>query len=131
MKGELAPFLLAARFTSFLGPGTHTTAPVDVSAYDYAAFEFWRGPLAGSGSTFIAYFEQADEPGGDPPTPGDPPAPPWFIRGSSVSAVGQSDLVTFDLTMKYLRMRIYLTGEESGVTVFAVGSLRRRIPLIG
>jgi hypothetical protein len=131
MKGELDPLILAARYTSFLGPGTHTTAPVDVSNYDHAAFEFWRGNLAGTSATFKTYFEQADEPGPDPAIAGDPPEGAWFQVGSTITTANASELITFDLTMRYLRMRVYLTTYEAAITLFAVGSIRKRIPNIG
>ena len=131
MRGELAPLVLAARFTSFLGPGIHTTAPMDVSAYDRAVFEFWRGHLAGSGADFKAFFEQADTPGPDPAAWDDDPVNPWSSLITPIVAVNTSALVEFDLTQRYLRMRIGLDGDEAAITLFAVGSLRKRIPLIG
>lgn len=131
MKGELAPFVLAARFTSFLGPGIHTTAPMDVSGYDRAVFEFWRGHLAGSGSSFKAFFEQAETPGPDPEFWNSDPRNPWSILGTAYPDTNTTALVALTLTKRYLRMRIGLDGVESAITLFAVGSLRKRIPLVG
>jgi hypothetical protein len=135
VKGELAPLVLAARFTSFLGPGVHTTAPLDVSAFDRAAFEFWRGHLAGSEAGFKAFFEQADEPGPgpgplDPEYPLSDPVNPWTILGSSFDTFNTSSLVELVLTKRYMRMRVGLTGDEAAITLFAVGSIRKRVPKV-
>ena len=131
MKGELAPLVLAARFTSFLGPGVHTTAPLDVSGYDRAVFEFWRGNLAGASASFKAFFEQAETPGPDPASWNSDPLNPWSNLVTPLTTVNTSVLVTLTLTQRYLRMRIGLNGDEAAITLFAVGSLRKRIPLVG
>ena len=130
MIGELAPLVLAARFTSYLGPGIHSTAPLDVSAYDRAAFEFWRGSLAGTGADFKAFFEQADEPGPDPATTMGDPVSPWSNVITPITTPATNSLVTFNLTKRYLRLRIGLTGDEAAITLWAVGSLRKRVPMI-
>jgi hypothetical protein len=104
---------------------------VDVNGYDRAVFEFWRGNLAGTSATFKAFFEQADEPGGDPTVSPFDPVNPWSNIITPITTVNTSAIVEFDLTKKYLRLRVLLTEVEAAITLFAVGSIRRRVPQIG
>jgi len=121
MKGELVPVVMIPRFTSYLGVGTYTTVPLDISDFESITMEFWRGKLRSG--TFTAYLEQASEPWEDNSL--------W----SALSTINTADTSSFeDLTFSkvpYFRIRIVLadpTFLASGITCWAAGFLRKRIP---
>jgi len=134
MIGELVPLVMIPRFTSFLGPTTFSTNPLDVSEYERSHLEFWRGELAGSAgspvATFTAHFEEANEP--------DPPGGAWTIVPTPgfttpITTANANSLVTpLNFTKKYFRIRIVLTGTSTGhcgITCWAAGNLEKRIPV--
>ena len=123
MIGEIVPVVMLPRFTSYLGEGTYTTVPLDVSEYAGAAIEFWRGKLRSPATgTFAAYFEEASEPWGSDGA--------WSTL-DDFSTADASDLVEVEFSKKYFRIRIVLTDSTYhavGITCWAAGSLQRRIP---
>ena len=126
MIGELVPVVMLPRFTSYLGEGTYTTVPLDVSDYEGASLEFWRGKLRSPASgTFNAYFEEASEP----TMPND-----RWTQLASYSTADASVLVPLVFTKKFFRIRIELTDATNhgvGITCWAAGSLQKRIPMGG
>lgn len=122
MIGEIVPLVMIPRFTSYLGEGTYTTVPLDVSDYEGATLEFWRGQLRSPGTgTFTAYFEQASEPWADDTL--------WNVLATVTSANASSlETLTFS-RFPYFRVRIVLedaTYHAVGVTCWAAGFLRKR-----
>lgn len=128
MKGELVPLLMLPRFTSYVGPATYSTNPLDVSEYARANLEFWRGELAGSQvsptpSTFTAHFEGASEP--------DPAGGAWSAIVTAITSVNTYGIVELPLNRRFFRIRIVLTATPAGlcaITCWAAGNLERRIP---
>lgn len=128
MKGELIPLVMLPRYTSYLGEGTYTTVPLEVTDFAGAALEFWRGPLAGKpqGATFAAYLEEAVEPS---PDPADPDG--WKVLAST-TADDATSLLKVAFSRRYLRFRVVLvadlTNGLAAITCWAAGSLERRMP---
>jgi hypothetical protein len=134
MIGPLVPVTMVPRFTSFVGPGTYVTVPLDVAAYESIALEYWRGvlgfdPSSGSPATrpsFAAYLEEAHDaylPDAD-----------WATLWSTTTP-NASGLVQVDLTRRFLRLRVVLASKTNpsvdnlvAITCWAAGSLVRRIP---
>jgi hypothetical protein len=129
MIGESVPLVMIPRFTSYVGPSTYSTNPLDVSEYAKANLEFWRGELAGSQvtppdqSTFTAYFEEASDP--------NPPSGNWTAIVTAITSVNTNSVVELPFTKKFFRIRIVLTATPAGlcaITCWAAGNLERRIP---
>ena len=126
MNGELLPLVMIPRFTSYVGEGTYTTVPLEISEFEGAAIEFWRGHLAGKaqGATFAAYLEEAFE--ASPPTLAD-----WTTLAST-TADNASNLYQVAFSQRYFRIRIVLvkdaTNGLAAITCWAAGTLERRIP---
>jgi hypothetical protein len=125
VKGELEPVVMIPRFTSYLGEGTYTTIPMEVSSFRRATLEFWRGTLVGTAgqTTFAAHFEQASE--------ADPPGG-WSAIVSSITTPNDSDLLDLEFSKAYFRIRIVLATDDvnnlAAITCWAAGSLERRVP---
>lgn len=122
MKGELVPVVLIPRFTSYFGTSEYATVAMDVTAFSSGVATFWRGKLAGGG-TFKLYTETSHDGyawfgypigGGGLPTPWDP--------GDDASVT-----VAIDVTRRFFRIRIVLTGSDPGVTCWMAGMLEYRI----
>jgi hypothetical protein len=118
VKGELEPVVLVPRFTSFIGSGSFTTAPLNLEPYSRATITIWRGYMPGTASpTFKIYFEDSHD------------AETWTAfnpSGESPSAVTPA-IVTCDLIRRWFRARVDLTGTNTGVTCWAVGLLEKRV----
>lgn len=131
MKGDLVPVVMIPRFTSYVGEGTYTTVPMDVSGFKSATLEFWRGLLHGTVGqvSFNAHFEEAAQP--SPPSASD-----WVALISPISAPNTSSLLPLTFTRQFFRIRIELatsddTNNLAAITCWAAGSLEKRIPLEG
>jgi len=119
MSGELVPLVLLPRYTTYAGAGTYTTIAMDVTEYQTAIVNAWRGVLNGAGATFGISFEESTDQvnwttctngsGGDP-------------------GPGSEAQYTPDLKKRWFRVKVVLTGTEP-VTVmcWAVGFLEMRI----
>ena len=120
MSGELVPLVLLPRYTTFTGAGTFTTIAMDVTEYQSAIINAWRGVLNGTGSpTFTISFEEStdqvswttctDGSGGDP-------------------TQNTEAQYTPTLKKRWFRAKVVLTGTEPvAVTCWAVGFLELRI----
>jgi hypothetical protein len=129
MKGELVPVVMIPRFTSYVGAGTYTTIPIDVSGFKLATLEFWRGQLLGTVGdvSFEANFEEASQ--ADPPSIND-----WHALVTAITAPNDSDLLTLEFTRQFFRVRIAMSygaasNKLTALTCWAAGSLERRIPM--
>ena len=118
MKGTLVPVALVPRYSSFFGPESYSTAPMNVEAYCKGTMTLWRGPLPGTTPTFLAYFEDSHD------------GLVWTPFNGSGEDPGENlaMVVRFDLQRRWLRVRVVLTGADSAVSCFAVGSLELRNP---
>jgi hypothetical protein len=118
MRGALVPVVLVPRYTSLVGSGTWTTIPLNVEEYCKGTITLWRGRMPGSGPpTFTAYFEDSHD--GVDWTP--------FDAGGEDPGADASDIVRFDLVRRWLRVRIVLTGTNTGVSCWAAGLFEKRV----
>lgn len=119
MSGELVPLVLLPRYTTFSGVNTFTTIAMDVTEYQSAIVNVWRGVLNGAGATVAFSFEESTDQvnwttctngsGGDP--------------GANSEAQ-----YTPELKKRWFRIKIETTGTEPViVTCWAVGFLEMRI----
>ena len=124
MTGPLVPLVLLPRFSSFVGQGGYSTAPLEVEAFEGGIVVFWRGPLVGGAvsSPFTAHIEESHD------------ALVWTtVTGTgpitTANAVGDFAL---GLKKRWLRVRVELAADNDGVVAISLwmtGSLRRRVPL--
>ncbi|MGE0190458.1 MAG: hypothetical protein AB7T63_00305 [Planctomycetota bacterium] len=117
MAGELVPLVLLPRFSSYVGDTTFTTIAMDVTDYQSAIINVWRGPMTGTTPTYdISFQESTDQDnwttctngtGGDP--------------GANTEAQ-----YTPTLAKRWFRAKIVLTGTDPAVSCWAVGFLELR-----
>ena len=119
MSGELVPLVLLPRYTTYAGAGTYTTIAMDVTEYQSAIVNVWRGILNGGGSTVAISFEESTNQvswttctngtGGDP-------------------GVNTETQYTPTLSKRWFRAKVVTTGSEVvSVMLWAVGFLEMRI----
>jgi hypothetical protein len=116
MAGELVPLVLIPRYTSYNGATDFTTIGMEVTDYEKALVNVWRGPLAGGGTFLVTFQESTDGTnwttcGGT--TPGDP--------GSETETQYQPEL-----TKRWFRVKITMTGTAPAVSCWALGFLQMR-----
>jgi hypothetical protein len=123
MSGLYVPLVMIPRFTSYVGQGTYTTAPLDVSEFAKFTLTVWRGPFVtgtGTGSGMSITFEQSDD------------AEMWttFSGISAITSANTSSIVTADLTMRWFRVKADMTEDNVNhvvaLTCWAIGNLERR-----
>ena len=116
MIGEAVPLVLLPRFSSFAGENTFTTAALRVSEYAKAYVSFWRGPL--KSGNFEARFQLSHD------------GQSWTTDSSigTIATVDRRDEYSVDLTKRWLRMEITLSGGFGGaISCWCTGLLEKRI----
>lgn len=117
MAGERVPVVLVPRFTTFVGASDFVPFVLDVTAYAALELTVWRAPLVGTTPIFRVFcYESIDRvlwsecsgPQGD--------EPPESVETPYV----------WQLTSRWLRLRLALGGTNPGVTCWAQGFLVRR-----
>lgn len=56
MAGELTPLVLLPRYSTYVGESTFMTIAMDVTEYEMAIVNCWRGKLLGTAPTFVMLF---------------------------------------------------------------------------
>ena len=117
MAGELVPLVLLPRFSTYAGDGTFTTIAMDVTEFQKAIVNVWRGKLLGTSTNFQIKFEESTDQdswttctngaGGDP--------------GADTEAQ-----YTPELNKRWFRAVITTTGTDPVVTCWGVGFLELR-----
>jgi hypothetical protein len=117
MAGELVPLVLIPRFSSYIGANTFVTVGMDVSDYEKAIVNVWRGNMTGTAPTFAISFEESTDQdswstcasgtGGDP--------------GANAEAQ-----YTPTLGKRWFRAKLILGGTQPAATCWAVGFLEQR-----
>jgi hypothetical protein len=109
MAGELVPLVLIPRYTTFTGAHAFTTIAMEVTDYQKAIVNVWRGTLTGGGAYAISFEESTDQ-----------------VRWTVCTSGGASDpgadaeaQYTPDITKRWFRCTLVLTS-------WAVGFLELR-----
>jgi hypothetical protein len=98
-----------------VGPGAFLGLPIDVSAYSRGQLSAWRGSLVGSGVSFGVRFDESTD------------RSTWFALTSSEDPGADTEgLYEFDLSMRWLRAVVNLSGSNPGVTCWVQGFLESR-----
>lgn len=126
MAGELVPLVMLPRYSTYAGATTLYTIAMDVSEYERAILNVWRGPLPDEEDCgFDMYFEESTDSihwtpcSGytNSPNPVDPDA-------------NTEEQYVPDLKKRWFRIKLELTTVDPYpfpiVTCWAVGFLERR-----
>jgi len=121
MAGNLVPLVMVPRYSAYCGATDYTTIAMDVTAYENAILNVWRGPLIGTSSpTFaIAFEESTDQVSWSACSVSPTPATPPLADNTEVQFVAT-------LKKRWFRVKITLTGTAVGVTCWVVGFLEER-----
>lgn len=118
MAGELVPLVLLPRYTTYAGTGNFTTIGMDVTEYDSAIINMWRGPAVGTGVTFGATFEESTDQDN------------WTTCGNTTanSDPGASTEAQYKptLTKRWFRVKVAVAGAGPVVSCWAIGHLVMR-----
>lgn len=126
MAGELTPLVLQPRYTTYVGASTGTvgkefvTIAMDVTDFQSAILNCWRGKMIGTSPTFgLTFQESADQVN-------------WTTcGGTNVSAYDPGEetegQATATLTKQWFRVKVVLGGTSPAATCWAVGFLERRL----
>ena len=121
--GLYVPLVMIPRFTTYIGQGTYTTAPLDVSAYSSFSLTVWRGPLVsgtGPGAGLNIVFQDSDD------------TEVWAQLAPTpiVSAGPASTAVSCPLIRRWMRLKLTLTENPTdhivALTCWAIGNLELR-----
>jgi hypothetical protein len=117
MAGNLVPLVLIPRYTTYAGASVFTTIAMDVTEYEKALVNAWRGKLIGTAPTFDITFEESTDQqqwttctngtGGDP--------------GEETE-----DQYTPELKKRWFRAKVTLTGTNPVAACWAIGFLELR-----
>ena len=116
MAGVLVPLVLVPRYTTYHGATTFTTIGMEVTDYEKALVNVWRGPLSGGGSYTVTFEESTDGTSWSTctgATPGDP-------------GLETETPYAPELNKRWFRIKITLTGTDPTVTMWAIGFLQMR-----
>jgi hypothetical protein len=124
VNGELTPLVLLPRYTTYVGASTagkeFVTIAMDVTDFQNAIVNSWRGKLIGSSPTFALTFQESTD------------QVTWSTcTGTNVSAYdpgeeleGQSVAA---LTKQWFRIKVVLGGTNPAGSCWAAGFLERRL----
>jgi hypothetical protein len=117
MAGTLVPLVMLPRYSTYAGANTYTTIGMDVTDYERAILNVWRGTMTGSAPTFAISFEESTDQevwstctngsGGDP--------------GANTEAQ-----YTPDLKKRWFRVKLVIAGTNPVGTCWAIGFLEQR-----
>jgi hypothetical protein len=120
MAGELVPLVMLPRYTTLAGASTFTTIAMDVTDYQTAILNIWRGRLI-TDTTFAVTCEESTD------------QETWSTcAGTNVSAYdpGQETEGQASATIKkrWFRVKVVLatTGDPPHASCWAVGFLEQR-----
>ena len=131
MAGELVPLVMLPRYSVFVGKLTgsdlgYTTIAMDVSDYQNAILNVWRGVLLGTTApSFDMYFEESTDQvawTNCSVTTTDSGPPYHLADKTEIQYIAA-------LSKRWFRMRIALGGTttDTEITCWAVGFLEQRI----
>jgi len=119
-QGELVPLVLLPRYTSYVGASTFVTIAMDVTEYQTAIVNIWRGKLTGSSPTILLTFQESTDQVN------------WTTcAGTNVAAYdpGQETegQASATIAKRWFRVQVVLGGTSPAGTCWAVGFLEQRL----
>ena len=118
MAGELVPLVLIPRYSTLSGAGDFTTVAMDVTQYERAIVNVWRGELVGTSPTFGVTFEESTD------------QTTWSTCSGSPSGgdPGQDTEQQWQPTLqkRWFRIKVAMGGTGPVGTCWAVGFLEER-----
>jgi hypothetical protein len=119
--GEIVPAILIPRFTSWVGPGTYTTAPMAVEDFAWSQVTLWVGPLLGGAASnpLGIYFEESHD------------AYNWSWMLGPMTATDTAATYPLVFSKRWFRVRVVLAANAEGIvaiTGWMNGAFRRRVP---
>lgn len=120
MAGELVPLVLLPRYTTYAGDTNFTTIAMDVTQYENAILNVWRGKIVGTtGSPAVTFtFEESTDQDS------------WTTcSGTSPGDPGENSEAQFTLTLKkrWFRVKVVLGNADNVLSCWAVGFLEERL----
>lgn len=119
MAGELVPLVMLPRYSTFAGATTFYTIWMDVTEYQKAILNVWRGPMPTDTDFELSFEESTDQVSATSCAGVTNPVDP---------GVDTEDQYTPDLKKRWFRVKLKLTtaGAFPSVSCWAVGFLERR-----
>ena len=116
MAGELVPLVMMPRFSTYAGATTFYSIWMDVSEYEKAILNVWRGPM--SVGTFALTCEES--------TDGIVPSNCAGVTWPEDPTADAEEQYIVTLKKRWFRTKLVLTGSGVTVSCWAVGFLERR-----
>lgn len=121
MAGELTPLVMLPRFTTLAGAATFTTIAMDVTDYQTAILNFWRGKMVANTTFAVTCEESTDQE-------------TWTTcAGTNCSGFDPGELTedqaSATLKKRWFRLKVVLAGTGGAypeATCWAVGFLEDR-----
>jgi len=119
-EGELVPLVMLPRFSTYSGQTSFVTVAMDVTEYQNAILNVWRGPVTNAG-TFKIFFEESTD------------QVTWSTcAGTSGTGEDPGDNTelqyTAQLKKRWFRVKITIgASADASVTCWAVGFLEQRL----
>ena len=130
MAGELVPLVLLPRYTTYagkVGSDYFTTIAMDVTQYETAIVNFWRGNIIGTAPTpptepILVKFEESTDQVSWSECAGSP-------DGSTIDYPNENVEIQYTLTLKkrWFRIKVQLYSATNVVSCWAVGFLEERL----
>jgi len=119
MAGELVPLVLLPRHSTYAGATDFTTIAMEVTDYEQAIVNLWRGPLLGTAPTFAATLQESTDQQN------------WSdCSGTNTSAYdpgsGTEGQMTATLKKRWFRIKVTLAGTSPVASCWALGFLQMR-----
>jgi len=118
MAGELVPLVLLPRYTTYAGDTQFTTIAMDVTEFQNAILNCFRGDLIGTAPTIGLTFQESTDQVTWSTCSGTTPA--WDPGPTE-------DQVTAALTKRWFRVIVQLGGIDNIATCWIVGFLEERL----
>ncbi|MCE9637714.1 MAG: hypothetical protein K8T90_18600 [Planctomycetes bacterium] len=130
MAGELVPLVLLPRYTTYAGndlggtPYYFTTIALDVTQYQNAIINMWRGKIVGTAGTppLKVWFQESTDQDSWTVCAGSPGGAAGGDPGENTEAQ-----YTLELKKRWFRIRIELQGDNNVLSCWAVGFLEERL----
>jgi len=118
MAGELVPLVLLPRYSAYSGAGDFTTIGMEVTDYEQAIVNIYRGPLIGTSPTFGVTLEESTD------------QQTWSTCAGTTAGYDPTSGVegqqTATLKKRWFRVKVTLGGTSPVVTCWALGFLMLR-----